>query len=145
MVSSVPEFAAAVQRIFDAGRHKTIATLRADGSPRISGIEAGFADGELTFGSMPDSLKGRDLTRDPRFALHSASPDPPEDDPSGWSGDAKAAGRAVLVGPLAGPPEGDLYRADLTEVVWTRVGEPADHLVVEVWRPGRPLRRIERK
>jgi hypothetical protein len=36
---SEPEFAARVRRLFEAGRHKTIATLRADGSPRISGIE----------------------------------------------------------------------------------------------------------
>jgi hypothetical protein len=33
-----PEFAGRVRRLFDAGRHKTIATLRADGSPRVSGI-----------------------------------------------------------------------------------------------------------
>ncbi len=54
----------------DAGRHKTIATLRADGSPRISGIECEFADGELRFGSMARARKGVDLRRDPRFALH---------------------------------------------------------------------------
>ena len=42
-----PQFAARVRRLFDAGRHKTIATLRADGSPRVSGIECEFADGEL--------------------------------------------------------------------------------------------------
>ena len=65
-----PEFAARVRRLFDAGRHKTIATLRADGSPRISGIECEFADGELRFGSMPGARKGADLRRDPRFALH---------------------------------------------------------------------------
>ena len=59
-----PEFAARVRRIFDAHRHKTIATLRVDGSPRISGIEAQFDDGELTFGSMPGARKGADLRRD---------------------------------------------------------------------------------
>jgi hypothetical protein len=42
-----PEFAGRVRRLFDAGRHKTIATLRADGSPRISGIECEFTDGDL--------------------------------------------------------------------------------------------------
>ena len=63
-----PEFAARVRRLFEAGRHKTIATLRADGSPRISGIECEFADGELRFGSMPGARKGADLRRDPRFA-----------------------------------------------------------------------------
>jgi hypothetical protein len=54
-----PEFAARVGRLFDVGRHKTIGTLRADGSPRISGIECEFADGELRFGSMPGVRKGR--------------------------------------------------------------------------------------
>ncbi|RPI07792.1 MAG: pyridoxamine 5-phosphate oxidase, partial [Actinobacteria bacterium] len=61
-----PEFARRVQQLFDAGRHKTIATLRADGSPRISGIECEFADGNLRFGSMTDARKGADLKRDPR-------------------------------------------------------------------------------
>jgi hypothetical protein len=41
------EFAGRVRRLFDAGRHRTIATLRADGSPRISGIECEFTDGDL--------------------------------------------------------------------------------------------------
>jgi hypothetical protein len=54
-----PEFAQRVRALFDAHRHKTIATLRADGSPRISGIEAVFEDGDLVFGSMPNSRKGR--------------------------------------------------------------------------------------
>ncbi len=47
MEQAEPEFAERVRRLFDAGRHKTIATLRADGSPRISGIECEFTDGEL--------------------------------------------------------------------------------------------------
>lgn len=138
-----PEFAAAVVRLFDAHKHKTIATLRADGAPRISGIEAEFQDGELTFGSMPLSRKGADLLRDPRFALHSASMDPPENDPSSWSGDAKVSGRAVHTGTLIGGPEGDSFRADIAEVVRTRVA--GDELVVELWRPGRPLREVRRK
>jgi len=140
-----PEFAARVRRLFDAHRHKTIATLRADGSPRISGIEVEFADGELTFGSMPDSRKGTDLLRDPRFALHSASEDPPEGNPSGWGGDAKVAGRAVLVGELEGEVSGHLFRADLDEVVLTSLNDAGTMLVIEWWRPGRGLRRVERE
>ncbi len=124
-----------VRRIFDAHKHKTIATLRADGAPRISGIEAEFTGGELTFGSMPGARKGADLRRDPRFALHSASVDPAEDDPSGWPGDAKIAGRAVATSTGTGP-DGEYFRADIAEVVLTRVGTPADHLVIELWRPG---------
>ena len=92
-----PAFATRVRALFDARKHKTIATLRADGSPRISGIEVEFTDGELTFGSMPAARKGADLVRDPRFALHGPTVDPPEDNPSGWPGEAKVAGRAVLV------------------------------------------------
>ncbi len=140
-----PEFAGRVRRLFDAHRHKTIATLRADGSPRISGIEAQFVDGELTFGSMPRSRKGADLLRDPRFALHSASEDPPEGEPAGWSGDAKVAGRAVLVGELEGEVSGQSFRADLDEVVLTGLNDAGTMLVIESWRPGRGLRRVERE
>src|SRR5580765_6213613 len=108
---AVPEFAQRVRELLDAHRHKTIATVRADGSPRISGIEAAFQAGELTFGSMPGARKGADLRRDPRFALHSATVDPPDGDPAGWTGDAKVSGRAVFVRELEGSPPGELFRA----------------------------------
>ncbi|MCW0214740.1 MAG: pyridoxamine 5'-phosphate oxidase family protein [Pseudonocardia sp.] len=139
-----PAFAARVRALLDAHRHKTIATLRADGSPRISGIETAFDSGELTFGSMPNSRKGADLRRDPRFALHVASADPPEDTPADWGGDAKVAGRAVWAGELDGEVEGDAFRADLTEVVLTALNEAGDALRVDFWHEGRGLRRIER-
>src|SRR5690349_6187709 len=93
---AAPDFAQRVRRLFDAHKHKTIATLRADGSPRVSGIEAVFADGELTFGSMPRARKGADLRRDSRFALHSATVDPVDGSEAQWPGEAKIAGRAVL-------------------------------------------------
>ena len=139
-----PAFAAKVRALFDARKHKTLATLRADGSPRISGIEAEFNEGDLTFGSMPGARKGADLLRDPRFALHSPTVDPPEGEPTGWPGEAKAAGRAVLVGDLEGEISGQLFRAELDEVVLTRLTDAGDRLLIEVWRPGVPLRRIER-
>jgi hypothetical protein len=139
-----PDFAARVRALLDARKHKTIATLRADGSPRISGIEVEFSEGELTFGSRPDARKGADLVRDPRFALHGPTVDPPEDDPSGWPGEAKVAGRAVLVGDLEGEAAGQLFRADIDEVVLTKLTEAGDRLLIEVWQPGVPLRRIER-
>ena len=143
--SAEPAFAARVRALFDARKHKTIATLRADGSPRISGIEVQFDDGELSFGSMPGARKGADLARDPRFALHSPSVDPPEgDDQSGWPGEAKVAGRAVLVGDLQGEVAGQMFRADLDEVVLTKLTDAGDRLLVEMWKPGTPLRRIER-
>ena len=70
-----PELAAPARRFLDAHVHKTLATLRRDGSPRISGTEVAFAEGELWLGSMWRSLKALDLLRDPRFALHSGSAD----------------------------------------------------------------------
>jgi hypothetical protein len=90
-----PDFASRVRTLFDAHRHKTIATLRADGSPRISGIEALLDKGQLVFGSMPNARKGADLRRDPRFALHSATVDPVQGAERGWPGEAKIAGRAI--------------------------------------------------
>ena len=48
-----PEFAARVKARFTAHKHSTLATLRRDGSPRISGIETAFVDGDLIIGSMP--------------------------------------------------------------------------------------------
>jgi pyridoxamine 5'-phosphate oxidase-like protein len=138
---SEPEFAQRVQALFDAHRHKTIATLRADGAPRISGIEAVFRDGELTFGSMPGSRKGADLLRDPRFALHSATVDPVEGSEAAWPGEAKISGRAVAD---RGESDGDHFHADITSVVYTHLDEEATMLVVDWWSAAAGLRRVER-
>jgi hypothetical protein len=126
-----PELAAAAKGYFDKHKHKTLATLRSDGSPRISGSEMEIADGELTFGSMWRGVKALDLLRDPRFALHSGS-DEPDD---GWTGDAKVAGRAEEVAKTEG--KSHTFRADITELVVVRLGEPADHIVIESWHEGR--------
>jgi hypothetical protein len=139
-----PEFAQRVRALFDAHRHKTIATLRADGSPRISGIEAVFEDGELVFGSMPNARKGADLRRDPRFALHSATVDPVDGAEAQWPGEAKISGRAIAVG-SATEGSGDRFHADIAEVVHTHLDEKATRLVVEWWTPTRGRRRIERE
>jgi hypothetical protein len=140
-----PEFAARVQRLFDAGRHKTIATLRADGSPRISGVECEFADGELRFGSMPGARKSADLRRDPRFALHGPTFHPVEGKEAEWPGEAKIAGRAVHAGPIAEGPEGDLFRADISEVAITRLNPEATLMVIEWWTPQQGFRTVERE
>jgi hypothetical protein len=149
IAAAEPEFAARVQRRFDAGRHKTIATLRADGAPRISGIECEFADGELRFGSMPGARKLADLRRDPRFAVHSPTVHPVEGKESEWPGEAKIAGRAIPAGPIPGDeageqPDGEMFVADISEVGITSLDPGATKLVVEWWTPARGLRRIER-
>lgn len=145
--AEVPELAAVAREFFDAQVHKTLATLRRDGSPRISGTEANFEDGELTFGSMWKATKALDLRRDPRFALHSASI------AADWRGDAKLAGRAEEVtdpeqkkvaGEGAPPGPFHLFRADVTDLVVVRLGDPADHLVIEAWHEGRGVKRTRR-
>jgi len=140
---ATPEFAQRVQALFDAHKHKTIATVRADGAPRISGIEASFEDGHLAFGSMPNALKGADLRRDPRFALHGGTVDPVEGAEAQWPGEVKISGRAVAAGPTAGP-DGELFHADIAEVVHTHLNPEATKLVVEWWTPTQGLRRVER-
>lgn len=142
---AAPEFAHRIRTLFDAHRHKTIATVRADGSPRISGIETVFENGELSFGSMPDARKGADLRRDPRFALHSATVDPTEGAESQWPGEAKISGRAIAAGPTTQGPAGDLFRADIAEVVHVHLDDEATRLVVEWWTPSRGLRKVERE
>jgi hypothetical protein len=150
ITAEAPGLAATVQARFDAHRHKTMATLRADGSPRISGTEASFLAGDLWIGSMPGAVKGADLRRDPRVAIHSAS-----DEPDVWTGDAKVSGRAVLVTEEAevarvaeamGAPPGpaDLFRIEVEEIVAVSLDEAKTHLVIESWHAGRGYRRTTR-
>ena len=144
--AEAPELAARVQERFLIRKHKTLATLRRDGSPRISGIEVEFREGDVLLGMMPDSRKLHDLERDPRLALHSPTDDPPQGDPGGWSGEAKLAGSAVEVefpdSPAAG---GRRWRIEITEAVLTHLNETGDQLVVESWHPGQGVGRLERR
>jgi hypothetical protein len=142
--AAAPDFADRVEARFAIRKHKTLATLRKDGSPRISGIETVFEDGDIYLGMMPDSRKLDDLGRDPRLALHSPTEDPPLDQPSGWRGEAKIAGRAVNVSTATSVDAGRI-RVDITEVVLTSLNESGTRLVVESWHPGRGRHRIERE
>jgi hypothetical protein len=113
-------------------------------------------------------VKARDLLRDPRLAIHSATADPEMK-----QGDAKLAGRAVEVTDPeairrygeavaeghegaeeheAANHEGDeapepfrLFRVDITEVSLVKIGDPADHLVIESWSAAAGYRRTERR
>lgn len=148
--SEQPGFADTVSRRFGAFRHHVLATLRADGSPRLTGLEAVFRAGELWLGMMVGSRKATDLRRDPRFSLH-ANPGPGTDMAGG---DVRVSGRAEEVTDaqtrqryLAGADEGHpevflLFRAELTEAV--RVHIAGEQIVLETWHPGRPLHMVRR-
>jgi hypothetical protein len=136
---AVPELAAKVRERFAERKHATLATLRRDGSPRISGTEVEFGE-EVLLGSMPGAMKLRDLQRDPRLALHSPTVDPVQGAESEWPGEAKLAGRAV---PRSGGAGGaQTFALDISEVVLTRVEK--DRLVIESWHPDRGYLRRER-
>jgi hypothetical protein len=141
--NSAPDLANAVRDRFTVRKHCTMATLRKDGTPRISGTEVELSDGQLWIGSMPGALKALDLRRDPRVALHSPTVDPPEDNPSDWAGEAKIAGLAVEVGAADPGESAHRFRIDIVEAVLTRVS--GDSLVVQSWHPGRGVEEQARR
>ncbi|MFB7618269.1 pyridoxamine 5'-phosphate oxidase family protein [Kitasatospora sp. NPDC056181] len=144
-----PDLASAVRARFEANKHHVLATLRKDGSPRVSGTEVEFVGADLTLGSMFGAVKARDLQRDGRFALHAHPGDETME-----GGDSKVSGRAVEItdevelaaweADLPEPPPGPFhaFRLELEQVVHTTVGE--DHLWITSWRPGEPVKRIQR-
>jgi len=145
-----PELARAVHARLTASRHSILGTLRADGGPRLAGLEVHFGEGELWLAMMPDSRKADDLRRDPRFSLHSAP------DVDLVDGDAKLSGAAELVTdddtivrfvdrlPMDLPPSGmALFRADLTDASLARVD--GDFMVIDAWRAGHPPWQVRRQ
>ena len=155
--AAVPDLAAAVRAAFDAHKHKVLATLRADGSPRVSGNELTFKDGDVWLGMMQRSVKALDLRRDPRLAVHSATADAELK-----LGDAKLSGRAVeetdaevkrsFGSDSAEEHDGHepaeeyhLFRVDIGEISIVRIGDPPDHLLIESWSPASGYRRTERR
>ena len=142
--ADAPRFAERVRKVFQAGTNKTMATIKRDGSPRISGTELEFTDaGAISLGMMPDSVKLRDVMRDPRVALHSPTLEPPAD-PDDWLGDGKLSGVLVEVAPPAEGafPNAGYFELDITEAVLTYVSGKL--LVVESWHPGRGWEKISR-
>ncbi len=146
----VPEFAERIRLRFESHIHAVMATLRRDGSPRLSGMEAPIRDGHLWLGMMPDSLKAADLHRDPRFSLHS-SPDT-EELPLG---DARIDGQTAAATPeevdvfVAGhrmPIEDSnvmvLFTARISRATLTRVD--GQELAIETWTPSDGLREFRR-
>src|SRR3954469_21865960 len=135
--AAAPDLARVVGACFAVRKHATMATLRKDGAPRISGTEVEFTDADVVLGSMPGAVKALDLRRDPRVAVHSPTVDPPEHDPSAWVGEAKLAGRAVETGDPAAVGEPHRFVLDIEMMVRTRV--VGDQLEISAWHEGRGL------
>jgi hypothetical protein len=125
-----PGLAADVRAAFTRRKHCTMATLRADGAPRISGTEVELTDGQVFIGTPEDARKALDLRRDPRVAIHSPTVDPVGEE---WDGEAKLSGVAVEVAP-------GRFRIDVTSVVHTGLTqETPPRLRIRLWRPTRAV------
>ena len=154
--TAAPDLAADVRRRFEDVGMGFLATLRQDGSPRISGIELFFHDDEVWLGMMWDSRKALDLRRDPRCSVQAGSADKEVK-----AGDARLSGRGVEVddeavkarigAAVAEVSEFDpnvhspwhLFRLDVTELYFLR--PEGDHLDLRWWTPEGGVRRHERR
>ena len=155
VLAAAPDLAKKVQARFDAHGLAMLATIRADGYPRLSPIEALFTDETVWLGMMHGSRKAMDLRRDPRLAMHNAT-----EDKDVSEGDAKLVGRGIEVTDAAEidrarrifaaktgnpPPEGPmhLFTVDVLEMSFLK---PAgDHLAIESWKEGGQPRLVERR
>jgi hypothetical protein len=142
-----PEFAQQVHKCFMGLTAGTMATLRRDGSPRISGVNPLLWNGDLFLPMFfPNAVRVADLRRDPRLALHSPTASALKEDWSDWPGEAKIAGYGVetVIDPhqrLSAFQTG--FRIDVSEVVRVFFGQ-ADQFIIESWHEGRGLQRHER-
>jgi Pyridoxamine 5'-phosphate oxidase len=146
--TAAPHIAAVFERRHAAtGGLCMLGTLRADGFPRISPMEPRFFEGDLWIGGMPRTAKFKDLTRDPRFALHTATVDTHVAD-----GDAKVWGTVEDVlddalhqryaealyeetgFDLRGQTFEHFFRADVVGAAAVEIND--GHLDITMWRDG---------
>ena len=155
-IQSAPRIAAIFTRRHAAtGNLCLLATLRSDGSPRISPIEPRIFEDQMWIVGMPGTTKFRDLGRDPRFCLHTATVDPHVGD-----GDAKLWGvvndvrdtgvqqrfAAALYEEtgldLRGREFDHFYAADVTAASSVEIND--GHLDITIWKSGRPERVVRK-
>ncbi len=87
-----PDLAAFGAARFASSGVAYLATIRGDGAPRIYPVTPIIGDGRLFLFMEPTSLKGHDLQRDGRYAMHCSV-----ENSGGGSGEFFIAGRARLV------------------------------------------------
>jgi hypothetical protein len=126
-----------------------VATIRADGTPRLSPVEPYVLDGDLMLSMMWNSLKARDLMRDPRVLVHSIITNR-----DGAEGEFKVRGTALPVeeaathreyavavhAALGWEPEVGrfhLFRVDVEQVAAIRYDAPTGDQHVTCWPPAR--------
>lgn len=150
--AAAPELAEEVRARFEAHAHHVIATLHADGRPRVSGTNVMFDSGYFWMGSMPDSRRGADLLADPRCAIHSA---PLDEELADGSGDARVEALALRLPDevaieLLREAWGDdaTIDGDMMELrirTMSLVTVEGDEMRVRSWSPANGLRDVRRK
>lgn len=147
-----PALAGRVRERFGAHAHLTMATVRADGSPRISANEIRIRGGMLYIAGMVGARRFADLRARAAVAIHSGS-----DDPDVWSGDAKISGfarevvdreelRAFAASLEQEPPGGtfELFAVDISDATTVDLTPNKDALVITTWSPLRGIRSFRR-
>jgi hypothetical protein len=90
--AEAPKVAAPARELVERWRFLLLGTIRRDGTPRISPVEAHLVEGHLIVVMMAGSLKAADVLRDPRIVLNAPITDP--EDPGA---ELKLRGRVVEV------------------------------------------------
>jgi hypothetical protein len=131
MAESAPEMAAAGrQLLFHPGfGFAYLATVRADGGPRLHPVNPVIADGHLYVFMVPASPKLDDLRRDGRYAMHSSGAEN-ADDEFYLTGRASEVSdphsRAAAVAAYHGPVADDhvLFEFGIEHVLWAHYTTP---------------------
>jgi len=89
---AAPDLARLFRERLDKTGLALIGTIRKDGTPRISPLEAGVLEDHLLLGGMWQSKKFLDLIRDPRCLVHTVV-----SNKDGREGEVKLRGRVVEV------------------------------------------------
>lgn len=126
-----PKLASMVRERFEREQIFLIGTLRADGSPRISGVECDFVDGDLCTGMIWQSTKALDLQRDARVTIHSLVPDKAHESEN--QGDIKLYGRAV---PIMDPAKRASYESAIQARINWHPTEPYHCFAFDLERAG---------
>ena len=149
-----PEVEARARELIERSRYLLAGTIRRDGTPRISPVEAHLVRGHLVLALEAGTHKVADVRRDPRIVL-----DAPIADPHDPGAELKIRGRAV-------PVDDDQLWEAVAETIDQASGwrPPADWHVVTIdlddvahiawnegpmardrWRPGRGVEQAERQ
>ena len=139
--AAAPEIAALGRTLLEQHQMAYLATVRADGSPRVHPVSPQIIDGQLYVCTPRSSPKARDQIRDGRYVLHLL---PGKDD-----AEFRIRGRARLLteagevaavcsaGPHYFRPEEYLFEYGIEEAAtarWVNVGQPGTYAERQTWR-----------